>query len=55
MDHSRLTEALGWRPAHTLESGLRQTVAWYLENRDWLANVVDQSYREYYQRQYHQR
>jgi dTDP-glucose 4,6-dehydratase len=55
MDHTYLTETLGWRPRHTLETGLRQTVAWYLAHRDWLSAVVDQSYRDYYQRQYHAR
>jgi dTDP-glucose 4,6-dehydratase len=26
---------LGWRPSVTLEEGLRRTVRWYLDNRDW--------------------
>ncbi|MDZ4702215.1 MAG: dTDP-glucose 4,6-dehydratase [Rhodothermales bacterium] len=55
MDHARLTEALGWKPRHTLETGLRRTVDWYLANQDWLAAVVDKSYLEYYTRQYHGR
>ncbi|MBD8876645.1 dTDP-glucose 4,6-dehydratase [Roseibium polysiphoniae] len=35
MEISKITRELGWRPKHTFESGLRQTVVWYLENRSW--------------------
>jgi dTDP-glucose 4,6-dehydratase len=35
IDSSRLQRELGWRPRHTFEEGLRETVRWYLENRDW--------------------
>ncbi|MBB5030983.1 dTDP-glucose 4,6-dehydratase [Prosthecobacter vanneervenii] len=31
---------LGWTPAHTLETGLRETVSWYLQNQDWLHAVT---------------
>lgn len=35
IDPSRIRNELGWRPSVTVEEGLRRTVAWYLENRDW--------------------
>jgi dTDP-glucose 4,6-dehydratase len=35
MDISRIAADLGWRPSHSFESGLRQTVDWYLANRSW--------------------
>jgi dTDP-glucose 4,6-dehydratase len=35
MDISRITAELGWRPGHSFESGLRQTVDWYLANHSW--------------------
>jgi len=35
IDSSRLQHELGWRPKHAFEEGLRETVRWYLENRDW--------------------
>ena len=38
-DITRAKERLGWRPKVSLEEGLRRTVRWYLDNRDWLGNV----------------
>lgn len=38
LDSARM-RALGWRPDTPLEGGIRQTVAWYLENRAWVAEV----------------
>ncbi len=39
IDPSRLEGELGWRPARTLEEGLRATVRWYLDHRAWLAEL----------------
>ena len=49
---AHLQRTLGWQPRYSLESGLRQTVAWYLDHRDWLQQVIDRSYRDYFQAQY---
>lgn len=35
IDPKRIRDELGWRPSVTVEEGLRRTVAWYLDNRDW--------------------
>jgi dTDP-glucose 4,6-dehydratase len=35
IDPSRIRDELGWRPSVTLAEGLRRTVRWYLDNRDW--------------------
>lgn len=45
IDASKMERELGWRPAETFQSGLRKTVVWYLENRDWWQRVLDGSYR----------
>lgn len=55
MDFSLLNKELGWSPSFTLEEGLRDTINWYLNNRDWLDAIFNQSYREYYQKQYAER
>ena len=47
MDASKIERELGWRPKETLESGLRRTVRWYLENNEWLAGVMSGSYRQW--------
>ncbi|MFB9068706.1 dTDP-glucose 4,6-dehydratase [Pseudofulvimonas gallinarii] len=45
IDSSKLQGELGWRPTHTFESGIAQTVDWYLANQAWCQRVLDGSYR----------
>ncbi len=45
LDTSRIRRELGWAPRETLESGLRRTVSWYLENRWWWEHVRSGEYR----------
>jgi dTDP-glucose 4,6-dehydratase len=45
VDSSKIERDLGWTPSETFESGLRRTVAWYLENRTWWDRVRSGSYR----------
>jgi len=47
IDSTRITTELGWRPAHGFEAGLRETVAWYLDNTEWVARVQSGAYREW--------
>jgi len=39
MDNSKVARDLGWRPRESFETGLRKTVAWYLENRRWWEDI----------------
>jgi len=39
IDASKIQNELGWVPAHTFETGIRETVAWYLGNQDWVDEV----------------
>jgi dTDP-glucose 4,6-dehydratase len=52
IDARKIAAELGWVPRETLDSGLRKTVAWYLDNQSWVAAVQDGSYREWMQQQY---
>jgi dTDP-glucose 4,6-dehydratase len=45
IDASKLKRELGWRPAHSFERGIADTVGWYLEHQDWVQRVLDGSYR----------
>ncbi|QRN55976.1 dTDP-glucose 4,6-dehydratase [Dyella caseinilytica] len=45
IDSSKLQRELGWRPSQTFESGIAQTVEWYLAHQPWVQRVLDGSYR----------
>ncbi len=45
IDCGKIARELGWQPAETFASGLRQTVAWYLENQAWCADITSGKYR----------
>lgn len=40
IDASKIQRELGWTPAHTFETGIRETVQWYLNNQDWVKTVL---------------
>lgn len=52
IDNTKITSELGWSPAYTFEQGIEETIKWYINNREWLANVRDGSYMEYYSQYY---
>jgi dTDP-glucose 4,6-dehydratase len=39
IDATKIERELGWRPAHTFETGIRETVQWYLANQEWVRAV----------------
>jgi dTDP-glucose 4,6-dehydratase len=45
IDASKIDNELGWKPEETFESGLKKTVAWYLDNREWWTNVLSGNYK----------
>ena len=45
IDASKIETKLGWRPQESFESGIRKTVKWYLDNREWCQRVQDGSYQ----------
>ena len=47
IDARKLEQELGWKPAETFETGIRKTVAWYLDNQPWVDNVLSGAYREW--------
>jgi dTDP-glucose 4,6-dehydratase len=44
VDAARIGAELGWRPAHRFQDGLRATVIWYLEHREWCETVLAGKY-----------
>ena len=39
IDATKIKNELGWVPAHTFETGIRETVKWYIDNQAWVAQV----------------
>ena len=52
IDASKIEKELNWRPAETFETGIRKTVEWYLDNADWVEQVISGEYRQWIERQY---
>jgi dTDP-glucose 4,6-dehydratase len=52
MDSSKARALLGWKPRHSFEAGLRQTVDWYVANKPWWERVRSGAYKAYYEQQY---
>jgi dTDP-glucose 4,6-dehydratase len=47
MDATKIRRELGFCPAVSLQEGLRRTVRWYLDAKDWLDEVRSGAYREF--------
>jgi dTDP-glucose 4,6-dehydratase len=52
IDATKIERELAFCPLESFESGIRKTIAWYLEHEPWWRSVIDGSYREWVQRQY---
>jgi dTDP-glucose 4,6-dehydratase len=52
IDATKLRTELGWQPKYTFDTGIEQTIKWYLENRDWWENIISGEYQEYFAKQY---
>ena len=45
IDASKIGRELGWAPEESFATGLRTTVQWYLEHRDWCDRILSGSYQ----------
>lgn len=48
IDNSKITSELGWEPAYTFEQGIQETIQWYIDNAEWIENIVSGDYKKYY-------
>ena len=48
----KISEELGWSPKTKFEDGIVHTIKWYLNNKEWLENVVNGEYKNYYKNMY---
>jgi dTDP-glucose 4,6-dehydratase len=52
IDATKIKTELGWEPKYTFETGIVETVQWYLENQDWWERIINGEYQQYYEKQY---
>lgn len=52
IDSTKIAKELGWKPKHTFNQGLEDTVDWYMKNGKWLAHITSGEYINYYKKQY---
>lgn len=52
IDSRKIRSQIGWKPAENFDSGLRKTVAWYLDNPGWIAEVTSGGYRKWVEKNY---
>ncbi|MCJ7778053.1 MAG: dTDP-glucose 4,6-dehydratase [Sedimentisphaerales bacterium] len=52
IDAGKIIAELGWRPSVDFEEGMNKTIGWYLQNQDWLGNIISGDYQKYYESMY---
>ncbi len=52
IDPSKIKGELGWYPETKFEEGIKLTIKWYLENKDWMQNITSGEYQKYYENMY---
>lgn len=52
IDNSKITNKLGWTPSYTFEQGIKETVQWFIDNQEWMKNIVSGDYMKYYDNMY---
>ena len=52
IDPAKIERELGWKPEYTFETGIRQTIAWYMEHRDWWQHILSGDYQNYFKKMY---
>ncbi len=52
IDSSKIQNEFGWKPAYTFESGIAETIKWYVDNQQWWKRIISGEYQKYYQTMY---
>lgn len=55
IDAAKIKNDLGWVPQYQFENGIKKTVEWYLQNKEWWQRIVSGEYKKYYESQYSER
>lgn len=52
IDATKIRTELGWTPKHNFETGIKETIRWYLDNQDWWKRIQSGEYQNFYAQQY---
>jgi dTDP-glucose 4,6-dehydratase len=55
MDPTKIQNDLGWQPEENFATGIKKTIQWYLDNGDWVANVLSGEYQNWITQNYAER
>ena len=55
IDPSKIHEELGWYPQTKFSDGIKKTIRWYLDNREWWETIISGEYQNYYEKMYENR
>ena len=55
IDSTKLQTTLGWSPEETFETGIKKTIQWYLDNKEWMENVTSGEYQKWIDTYYNRR
>ncbi|MCM3128228.1 dTDP-glucose 4,6-dehydratase [Paenibacillus provencensis] len=55
IDPEKTMTELGWKPKHSFETGIKETIRWYLDNEEWWTRIQSGAYQQYYSQQYGER
>ena len=55
IDPTKIETELGWKPQYTFDTGILQTIDWYLTHRDWWERILQGEYQDYYRQMYKDR
>ena len=52
IDPTKLETELGWKPQYTFDTGIQQTIQWYLNHQEWWKNILSGEYSKYFDKMY---
>ena len=52
IDPTKMETELGWKPKYCFETGIAQTIQWYLDNKEWWENILSGEYSKYFEKMY---
>lgn len=52
IDPSKISNELGWEPTTRFEEGIKKTIKWYLDNKEWWQEIISGEYQNYYENMY---